>query len=638
METFFDNAGQTVNGNTAVRCEGLAANDLEPDVVYFVDGRGNTVRRIVRDALVHDTSYGNQPFTFNSPAGARFDSAGNLYVSSTTALYRILPQEAGVELVASGFTAAAGIDLSEDTNIPMLLVADEATGEIWLVNGETGDKEVVGSGLFGPVGVAFSEDVATGDLYYDVAEPTRVVRLPDPQVQFLEQKNVRVLLSKAQGTTDTYPSNDQTDDAKIDVRVKLLSNTNPAGTTIYFRLADPKDPSGYVNGHKNDNLPTSPAGSVTPSAVADSNGMATVTLTVDPPYSGNNYIVEASLKAPPNFKKVAHSKTYTSWKRFYIEHDRMYKQGEFLTQTSGAGEANPSRVFVGSSAVFSVGDEVHVLAGDDPSTPIGQETSEGEIGIVAAVGPGYLDLQDPLKLTYPEPFPTQPSLSLTASSPDGPEESTIPSLIPTRSPECSTTPSRNGSSFRKMDTFPTGRPMWDQDPRLHRCEKLTLLPSQEQRDRTPVHQFRPARLSSQLRSLASCDERSSRTNEWEPTTEDPTASNWTWILNKTITGYSPTNIKNVTDHITAHELGHQLNVNDGSAQLNGHDEEKAWGAPGACVPPNTANCCLMFASTPANTPGVVRFHVGTTLPQDLLCIRAHADDLNSDDCTPWSLP
>ena len=185
-EVFFDTAG--TGGSDPVWCRGIAATDLEPDVAYFLDGNGMTVRRIVRDALAHDTSYGDRAFTFNEPAGARFDSQRNLYLSSTTEIYRILPQEAGVELVADGFTAAAGIDLSEASGIPMLLVADEATGEIYLVNGETGAKDVVGSGFDGPVGVAFSEDPSTGDLFYDVAEPTRILRLPDPQVEFLEER------------------------------------------------------------------------------------------------------------------------------------------------------------------------------------------------------------------------------------------------------------------------------------------------------------------------------------------------------------------------------------------------------------------------------------------------------------------
>ncbi|MEZ5331177.1 MAG: hypothetical protein R2991_03790 [Thermoanaerobaculia bacterium] len=330
----------------------MAANDAEFNVAYFLDGANGHVRRVPRVGL-KDLNYGNvsAPFNFNDPAGARFDSAGNLYVSSTTAIYKILPQEAGVELVTGGFTAAAGIDLSEETGDPILLVADEATGNVWLVNGETGDKEIVDSGFAGPVGVAFSEDLATGDLFYDVVESTRILRLPDPRVEFVEKDDVRVLLSK-RGPED-YPSTYQTQDAEIEVTVKVTDKIDPVGTTVYFRIDDPKDQSEYLSGQPGDNLPMSPAGSITPSAVVGADGTATVTLEVDPQYVGNTYRVEVSLQAPPNFHREARSKIYTSWRRLYIEYDQMFKEGEFLTQTSGAGQAEPQRVFVANPATFS---------------------------------------------------------------------------------------------------------------------------------------------------------------------------------------------------------------------------------------------------------------------------------------------
>ena len=171
----------------------------------------------MRNALAHDLEYGDQPFTFNSPAGARFDSSGNLYVSSTTAIYRILPGEAGVELVASGFTAAAGIDLIEMGGETLLAVADEAAGTVWLVAPATGLKLQVKTGLSGPVGVAFSDDPLAGKTGLYVAEPTRILRLPDPRMEFTVDLDQRILLSKA-WSFDVYPSPDQSDDNEIKVR------------------------------------------------------------------------------------------------------------------------------------------------------------------------------------------------------------------------------------------------------------------------------------------------------------------------------------------------------------------------------------------------------------------------------------
>jgi hypothetical protein len=117
---------------------------------------------------------------------------------------------------------------------------------------------------------------------------------------------------------------------------------------------------------------------------------------------------------------------------------------------------------------------------------------------------------------------------------------------------------------------------------------------------------------------------------------DDGQTNWSWVLSETISMQIPTNVQNVQDHVTTHELGHQLNVNQGSPQGFGHDEEEAIDASGMCQPPNLQNCCLMNEGTPPNTQGDTQFHADPMAPsQDLLCIRTHVDDLNQDDCPPF---
>ncbi|NJL29255.1 MAG: hypothetical protein HC897_15925 [Thermoanaerobaculia bacterium] len=627
-DVVFDQAGISAGVTQDVRCEGIAASDAQPNVVYFLDGRANTIRRIVQGAFAHDLSYGNQPFTFNRPAGARFDSDGNLYVSATTAIFKILPSEAGVVQVATGFTAAAGIDLREDTGVPLLLVADEATGMIWLVNGDSGTKEVVGSGFSGPVGVAFSEDPVTGELFYDVAEPTRILRLPDPLIVFdvPVKSHVKVMLSK-QVASDKYWSTDQTEDRKIKVKAKVTKGSAPVGgMTVYFRIKDPKDPSAYLNGHNGDNLPTSPAGTVTASAVSDVDGLVEAILEVDPQYVGNNYQIEASETPPPNFKVSATSGTYTSWRRLYIEHDRMYKEGSFLTQTSGAGQANPARVFVQSSAVFSVGDDVHILSGD------GIPQSDGEIGQVAAVEPvpgcSCVDLQAPLTLTYSEPFAgvgTFP-FGFLARRVDG----TFDSL-----PNPAQIEKVFDDGFTSWEVLSGGDgfiPFWQFAIGANFDERRVFVA-----ERSPWF-FRSYDLVGsppkpfvnhvQLVSAAQLEQVPGPPGDTtlglsQATNSLPDiAANWTWIFNQTIATYAPTNIQNVRDHALAHELGHQLNVNGG---VPGHDTETSWDAPGIL--------CLMNAATPATTSSIPKFHARPAAPsRDLLCIRTHVDDLNEDLC------
>lgn len=624
-EVLFDQAGVSGGNSMDVRCEGIAATPLEPDVAYFLDGRNNSIRRIVRNAFIHDLMYGDQPFTFNRPAGAHFDSEGNLYISAVTSIFKIAPQEASVTLVASGFTAAAGIDLSERSGLPTLLVADEATGNIWLVNAETGEKEIVDTGFNGPVGVAFTEDLATGDLFYDVAEPTRILRLPDPVAEFEEKKDTRVLLSR-RGTEQSWPSPNQIADRTMRARLKVTDKVDPAGRTVYFRLVDPKDPSRYLNGQSGDNLPASPAGSVTPSAIVDATGHAEVILEVDPQYVGNNYKIEASFTAPPNFKKAAVSKEYSSWRRLYVEHDKMYKAGEFLTQDSGAGQADPERVFVVNSSTFSVGDEVHILSGDSIAH------SQGEIGMVAAVDPvpgcQCVDLQAPLTLTYSAPLGTPPApYSFLAKRSAG----TFDVL-----PSATTLALAFDDGFTEWFLLPDDGfvPYWEHAGNTPQDREMFIDPRSflffKHYDRSTGEPFvNHVQLVSASRYEPSIPPPpASATLGLTSASNTPTvANNWSWIFDQTIADFATSgNDQNVRDHVTAHELGHELNVNQGDP--GGHDNEMGWAPPG-----QTPQACLMTATTQDNTTADHRFHAAPAAPtRDLLCIRTHVDDLNQDTC------
>jgi hypothetical protein len=108
------------------------------------------------------------------------------------------------------------------------------------------------------------------------------------------------------------------------------------------------------------------------------------------------------------------------------------------------------------------------------------------------------------------------------------------------------------------------------------------------------------------------------------------ANNWCWIFDETIAAEAspPSNLQNLRDYTTTHELGHQLNVNDGNPVEGGHDAEQEWGGSGIG--------CLMNDGAPPDTPGVSRFHDNMSAPsQDLFCVRTHVDDLNEDECPPF---
>jgi hypothetical protein len=288
-------------------------------------------------------------------------------------------------------------------------------------------------------------------------------------------------------------------------------------------------------------------------------------------------------------------------------------------------------VFVANPGIFSEGDEVHVLSGDSIAT------SEGEMGVVAELGPDYVDLEAPLELSYPEPmmapsppfpysfiakrasgyFDVQPSLQELAKAFDEaftdwyllPDDGFVPYwphaeggippdpglFIDVRSPRF----------FKHFDNDPMG-------PRPFRNHVQLVSASRKEQMPAPDADLGLAEHTNQGGLIA---------------------NNWSWVFSKTIELLGGGNVTNLHDHVTAHELGHQFNVNQGSPQGDGHDNELYWGASGSCQAGGGPSCCLMNEKTVLTTAGVRRFHAGGAAPsQDLLCIRTHVDDLNQDEC------
>lgn len=609
-DNFFGFAG--TGGTDNVRCEGIAANVLEPSFAYLLNGVNNTIRRVFQGGN-HDPMYGDQPFPFNSPAGARFDSSGDLYVSATTSIYRILFQEAGVELVATGFTAAAGMDLVELGDDTILAVADESTGKVWLVNAATGSRIEVASGLSGPVGVAFGEDPNTGATALYVAEPTRILVLPDPRLEFMVETDQKVLLSRSWGF-DPFPSPDQTANGSIAVRVRLTPLLDPTGKTAYFRLRDPRDPSRYIVGAtEDDNLPSPPAGSVSTQAAFDANGIAVATLTVNNQYSGNNYQVEAGLASGAAFRAFATSPVFTTWRRGYIEHDFMWKEGSWINADSGAGQPNPMRIFADPTG-FTVGADVQVLSGETFDTAI------GEFGEVAAVGPNYVDVDT-------DPGPGQSGLvHLYPGNPDDEAPFSFIALVGPGFFGAAPNTARLAIAFD--DAFAE----WVALPTSDFVPSFPVVPDNP--DASPYLSERTRRFFNALRNpspppiLNTIHVVSAAGALGTPpplglsiTQSDPDSiNNLSWVFDTNIgAAFPPGDVDAVRESTTGHEIAHQFNVNSAGPQE--HDAEDAWTPAGWL--------CLMNISRD-RTLGISKFHAPAgASTQDLMCIRTHIDDLDS---------
>jgi hypothetical protein len=377
-----------VSSSDPVQVLAITPDALTADQIFVSDGYRHTIRRVPMSGTI-DHDYGNMgSVTFNNPAGLQCDSAGNLYATTSTALLKITSGEV-VTTLLGGLNGAAGIDITERPGFPIILIAEENTGKVLLYNTQSGIVETVATGLTQPSGVAFTENLATGELFYDVIEPTRVLRLPDPVIDVKLKDATRVLIHKYR-PEDPYPSEYQTQDGRIKIEVELRGyETIPA--TVYLQLVDPKDPSYYASGSTGDNA--GGPGSLSSTSASVVNGKASVDLIITDRYAGDNYRVLISTQNSP-FKEQARSPIITAWKRIYIEKDKMYKVGQFLSADSGKDYGTTHKeIFISDTSAFANDDEVHIMGYSDPA---------GEILIVESiVDNDHLVVGTPMNKNYP---------------------------------------------------------------------------------------------------------------------------------------------------------------------------------------------------------------------------------------------
>jgi hypothetical protein len=169
-------------------------------------------------------------------------------------------------------------------------------------------------------------------------KPTFTFDLPDPAQE-------KVLTHKY--GPDEYPSAMQTEDRKIRVGGTLRDQSGKpvAGKPVHFRLSDPADTASYVvaagDAAPGDNIdgPGSLNGGGTAATVTtDANGRVSLTLTITDHVAGDNYRIRAS--PDPTFactEGCAWSATYTAWKRVYVEVNKMFRRGAFLTEDVAPG-------------------------------------------------------------------------------------------------------------------------------------------------------------------------------------------------------------------------------------------------------------------------------------------------------------
>lgn len=152
-------------------------------------------------------------------------------------------------------------------------------------------------------------------------------------------------LTHKYGAGDAYPAGQEADG---EITLKLRPRRAPAGTTVYLRVFDPPDSAAYGPPEPRpwgDNADTSSgagtiSGGKTATVVLPASGVLSVPLRMTDTVAGDNYEVRASpdpaLHTDPDFlcdatTNCRKTPAITAWKRVYVETDRMFRHGAYLT-------------------------------------------------------------------------------------------------------------------------------------------------------------------------------------------------------------------------------------------------------------------------------------------------------------------
>ena len=263
-----------------------------------------------------------------------------------------------------------------------------------------------------PSGVSdFSNYIALDNIRYTPPDP-------EPTITF-----DAVLPQHARVLTHNYgaypfPSPQQSQDGSIRVQATVTVNNQPApGKTIHFRLIDPPDTAPYVKQAGDDTFGDNFDGpgalngtnQTTATAVSDGSGRVSVTLNITSFAAGDNYQIEASGSA--NFGcglSCAKSTVYTAWKRVYVEYNKMFRRGAYLTQdiVAGAKEIEVSDVKIFPDPPFQIR-----LVHAPPVAGTGSAGFYSEMVTIKKVaGPGWLAIGSKAGKLQLDPDPAAPGV------------------------------------------------------------------------------------------------------------------------------------------------------------------------------------------------------------------------------------
>ncbi len=358
------------------------------------------------------------------------------------------------------------------------------------------------------------------------------------------------------------------------------------------------------------------SGTLTSAEVESANGGIVETeLIITDEYAGDNYQIEArfnSLSDPVQ----ATSGTLTAWKRMYVEHDRMYKVGEFVIKDSGPGSGNAdNKVYVRSVGIFGVGNTIHIFSGTNPTgemaTVLAKNTSEKSLTLSINLTSLYPSTViagscDPSNGTF-NAYCAKSPYSFVAKVSGGTYD-----VLPTdtRYDRAFTDP------FVEIKVLSSNfLPAW---PNINITQLPALGPWID--ERTFLY-FENKNTTNHVQLVSAGTHQVPPPNPVYGITKSGGSAgttNTSWVFWKKIKdSFSPH--QNALDSVTAHEFAHQWNVNPTYSQQ--HCNQLAW------LPLGIDPYCLMNQSRD-RSKGVQLFHIAD--PSEIWCIRKHADNLFID--------
>lgn len=292
-------------------------------------------------------------WSFADPAGMEAHVNGFLYVGSGTAVWEVNPTGQSSSLYqGTSLTAVRGIEIDRDAStasFARFITTEKPCTEAFNRNPIA---DVAGGPVRNHGGLVWGE--TDGKLLL-TPDWTYFVYRPFPQRIILNNSG------KSQAEA-SYPSPYQVQDRVVEVVANGWS-----GVPLSLRVVDPPDlapyaPDGGWCGYGgltctaqlpyegNDNqgaeapgLSLSASGPFTPTLLAapGADNLLTFYLRVPAQYSGNNFQIEgrkvnASTGQPIADKITGLSGVYTSWKRVFIERDKMFRKGGLLWRDYGA--------------------------------------------------------------------------------------------------------------------------------------------------------------------------------------------------------------------------------------------------------------------------------------------------------------